>query len=177
MLEPDKYYRLEYRTDATAPWSILGGIDVTRDNEGWDLDTRALAALGTAAELKLSCALSRVEVPNTLRESTPTVVPWNEAKTGLAYPTTGFTFAGPYTYAVSGAGTASGTLAVNIQIQPRAAGGATISTVIWYTPGASGTPTPVNLKASGDAVILSRLDTSVTPVYKDPCYSAISKLE
>ena len=176
MLEPDKLYKIESRDTATASWRLLASVEVTKDNERWDLDARAVAALGTATQLLMSCSSLRPDVSNLLRENTPTVVPWEEAKAGLAYPTTGHTFAGPYTYAVPGGGTARGTLAMNMQIQPSLSGGAMISTVIWYTPGASGTPTPVSLQASGDAVVLSRVDTGVTPAYSDPCYAATSKL-
>lgn len=178
MLEPDKRYTLEYRETTTAPWSVLAAIDVTSANEGWSLDTRAVAAIGTAAQIRLSCVSSLPDVPNLLLENTPTVIAWNEHKTGVEYLPTGSTFSGSYTYATPGIGTetAKGILAMNIQIQARAEGGATISSILWYTPGASGTASPVTLASSGESVILSRVDTKVTPAYSDPCYSADSKL-
>jgi hypothetical protein len=174
MLEPDKVYTLESRESATAPWILLAGIDVTKDNESWNLNTQVVAALGTAAQIRLALASSLPAVANLLRENTPTVVSWNEYRSGVEYPAVGATFAGAYTYATS-SGTATGTLAMNIQIQPLSTGGAMISTILWYTPGASGTPTPVALEASGGSVVLSRLDTRLTPAYTDPCYGATSK--
>lgn len=176
MLEPDKVYTLEYRHAITAPWSILATIDVTADIEGWNLDTQAAVNLANAAQIRLSLANSLPAVANLLRQSTPTVVAWNEALMGIEYPAAGSSFAGSYALPGAPPGTASGTLAMNIQTQARSTGGAAISTIIWYTPGSSGTPTPVRLAPSGGAVVLSRLDTRVAPAYADPCYSATSLL-
>lgn len=178
MLEPDRLYTLEYRHAITDPWSILAGVDVATDIEVWNVDTRAAVDLGTAAQIRLALVTSLPGVSNVLRENTPTVVEWNNARTGLAYPAAGSTFAGAYTYAVPGTtpGAARGTLAINVQIATRSTGGAAISTIIWYTPGSSGIPTLVGLESSGGSVVLSRINTRETPVYGDPCYSATSRL-
>lgn len=167
-LEPDRIYVLEYYDPPASVWRLLASIDVTPTLEQWKVDSKAAATLGTVMDIRLRLAPTLPSIPNALPETTGTKVTWTNS-TSPGYPSSGRTYAGPYTYAVGAGTTKGGTLAINIETS-QVTGGAAIAVIFWYNPDPAPSPNPIMLGLSGGVVTMHH----VTGAYVGACYTATS---
>lgn len=165
-LWPDKYL-LEYQT-FTGQWVQLASIDVTTAGETWVVSQSAAASLSGAASLRLSRVSELPTISGSpITETAATLVSWATTE-NPAYPTSGVTFSGRYTYS-TGTTSTSGTLSLNLQTTSTGTGLAKISTTVWYNPDTTGQ----NIRLQDQPPIVM---SPVTGSYRGTCNTTTSPL-